>query len=186
MRQTETTPARGDFYDRILIAGSGGQGIIVLGRLLANVALAHVPHITFFPNYGIEVRGGMSNCQIILASREIASPVSDEFEAMLVMDEASASNYLGCLAPGGTAIVNSSLCHNTKAGDGVHLMPATAKADSLGDVRVANVVMLGALIARRPLVAPEAIVDAITQTLGKKNPSLLKLNIKAFEAGMKS
>lgn len=188
MKKTPSTitGASRDYYERILIAGSGGQGIVVLGRLLANAALARVPHITFFPNYGIEVRGGMSNCQVILATREIASPVSDEFEAMLIMDEASAENYLPSLAPGGIAIVNSSLCPKVKPGPGIHILPATDKADRLGDVRVANVIMLGALITQRSFITPAEVIAGITQTLGSKNPSMLRLNIKAFNIGMKS
>ena len=62
--------------ERLLIAGSGGQGIVLIGRMLASVAVKNIPHVTFFPAYGAEVRGGTSNCQVVLSTKEIASPVA--------------------------------------------------------------------------------------------------------------
>ena len=75
--------------ERVLIAGSGGQGVVLIGRIVATVALPRVPHITFFPSYGAEVRGGTSHCQVVLSSDEISSPLSERFDSLILMNQAS-------------------------------------------------------------------------------------------------
>ena len=96
---------------RIVMAGAGGQGIIFLGKLLANAAVDAIPHVTYFPSYGAEVRGGNSHCQVILSPDEISSPVAEEFEAMILMNQQSVDKFLPCLEGKGLAVINSSLCN---------------------------------------------------------------------------
>ena len=169
--------------ERILMAGSGGQGIVFLGKLLATAALRNTPHVTFFPSYGAEVRGGTSNCQVILSSDEIPSPVADQFESLVLMNQESASRFLPKLAPGGSAVVNSSLC-SMEAAPGCMLIPATEEAEKLGDLRVANLVMLGALVARRRFVAPEDVENSLRNILAGKSMTIVDLNLAAFRAGL--
>jgi len=168
---------------RILMAGAGGQGIVFLGKLLANAALETSPHITFFPCYGAEVRGGDSHCQVILSPAAISSPVADEFEVMILMNQHSVDKFLPDLTDKGLAIINSSLCRARQSSPKWFLIPATEEADQLGDQRAANLVMLGALLAREPFVKPASIQKHLQQT-AKGDKASLERNLAAFHRGL--
>jgi len=169
--------------ERIMIAGSGGQGTILIAKLLAHVALKHFEHITFFPAYGAEVRGGTSNGQVILSSDEIASPVPDQFDSLLIMNQASADKYLALRHHDGLVILNSSMCTSPVAPPMVAIR-ATEEADRLGDPRVANFIMLGAYIGAKRILPAAAVEDGIEQILAGKASTLINLNIRAFRFGM--
>jgi len=171
--------------ERILIAGSGGQGVVLAGKLLASSAARDIPHVTFFPDYGAEVRGGTSKCQVTLSSHEIASPVSDAFETMLIMNSASMDSFTDAMPAKGVTFLNSSLCTPPADLPGPFiLVPATETADGLGDVRSANFVMLGAYLKHRPFVPARAVEEVLRAALSKKGNSLVDLNLKALRAGM--
>lgn len=169
--------------ERILIAGSGGQGIILVGKILATLAMRNVPHLTFFPSYGAEVRGGVSHCQIILSSDEIASPVSKRLDTLMIMNQASSDAFRSRLEPGGLLIINRSLCKVPDGGD-VLAPPASEMANDLGEARSANFIMLGVYASRRPLVRPADAEAAIERTFGQKNRTALDVNLRAFRAGL--
>jgi 2-oxoglutarate ferredoxin oxidoreductase subunit gamma len=172
--------------ERLLIAGSGGQGVLLIGRTLAAVALDDLPHVTFFPSYGIEVRGGTSNCQVVMSSDPIPSPVCEQFDSMMLMNEESAGRFLPRLVPGGLAVLNSSLCRPSDR-PGAAAVAATDLANGLGDIRVANLVMLGAYLARRHILPAGAEERKIRDHLSARvGASMLELNIKALRAGMRS
>ncbi len=168
--------------ERILIAGSGGQGIVLIGRLFAGIALPHIPHITFFPAYGAEVRGGLSNCQLVFSDHDIASPVNTVFDAMILMNDAGAVRYREALCPGGTMLFESSLCASLDGRRGIGI-DATRMADDMGDRRAANFIMLGALTAVRPLFPPDRLETEVATLFAGKPESVHQRNIAAFEAG---
>lgn len=167
---------------RVVMAGSGGQGIVFLGKLLANAALETAPHITFFPSYGAEVRGGDSACQVILSPTEISSPVSQEFDVIIAMTQQGLDRFLPALAPGGIAVINSSLVPCPPAPNRM-LVPATQEADRLGDQRVANLVMLGALMSKRAVVG-QARIERLLRDYMAGNPVILARNLQAFQCGL--
>ena len=169
--------------ERLLIAGSGGQGVILIGRLLASVAVNNVPHITFLPAYGAEVRGGVSNCQVILSSKKIASPVSEQFDSIILMNQESADKFLSRASANCLIVINSSLCKIPKNITSV-AVNATELADRLGNTRVANFVMLGAYLARKNFVPPDAIEKELIKILSAKNRNVVDINLKAFRAGL--
>jgi 2-oxoglutarate ferredoxin oxidoreductase subunit gamma len=169
--------------ERLLIAGSGGQGVLLIGRVLATVAVNHVPHLTFFPAYGAEVRGGTSNCQVVLSSDPIPSPVCQRFDSMILMNRESMQAYLPqrdrlCLA-----VINSSLCPPIE-GPGVVSVAATETAERLGDARAANFVLLGAYVARKPSLPAAALEEGVRRYLESKSRVTLDVNMRAFKAGM--
>jgi 2-oxoglutarate ferredoxin oxidoreductase subunit gamma len=172
--------------ERILITGAGGQGVILLGRLLASSAVKNIPHITFFPSYGAEVRGGTSACQVVLSSKEIASPLSETFDSILVMNQASSENFIRQMKKNCLVLINTSLCKIPSVPSKIITVDATRLADSLGDTRVANFIMLGAYLAAKPVVAPSQAEEGIRELLAEKNMSLIELNIKAFRTGLGS
>ena len=170
-------------HERILIAGAGGQGVLLIGKVLASAAVAHVPHMTYFPAYGAEVRGGTSNCQVILSSEEIASPVAETFDSLVILNQASEERFLDHAAEGALVIVNSSVC-SVPACRNVVGIAANDHAAALGDLRAANVVMLGAYLARRPTIPAADIEAGIRQTLASKGSELVDLNVAALHTGM--
>jgi 2-oxoglutarate ferredoxin oxidoreductase subunit gamma len=169
--------------ERVLIAGSGGQGIVLAGKLLASAAVRIVPHVTFFPAYGAEVRGGVSNCQVMLSSSEIASPLAEQFDSLLLMTEESIRRYLANLAENSLVVVNSSLCR-TVPSHGAAAVPATDLADTMGDARAANLIMLGVLLRHKPLVTSACMEEQLRCIFAGKGPAVLERNLRAFRAGL--
>ncbi|MFO7871599.1 MAG: 2-oxoacid:acceptor oxidoreductase family protein [Kiritimatiellia bacterium] len=171
--------------ERVLMAGSGGQGIITIGKLFASTCLDTVPHITFFPAYGAEVRGGTSNCQVILSSEEIPSPVSEVYDSMLIMNQASLDRFFGRASDSSLLIVNTSMCrppdHPNVAG-----VDATQAAHSLGNAKAANFIMLGKYIGSRHILKPDLLDDGIRKLFAGKGRDLVELNIKAFHKGLET
>lgn len=168
--------------ERLLIAGSGGQGIVLVGKTLASVAVKDIPHVTFFPAYGAEVRGGTSSCQIILSSEEITSPVSEQFDSMIMMNQPSFDRFLPEMTKNCLIIINSSMC-NVPASPPTLAVNATELADRLGDTRVANFVMLGAYLGAKRIASPAETEECIQRILAGKSRTLIDLNIKALHAG---
>jgi len=170
-------------HERILIAGSGGHGVVSLGKLLARLAAETIQHVTFFPAYGAEVRGGTSNCQVILSANEIASPIAEMFDSVLIMNQQSAERFMSALDKNGLAIVNQSLCKVHK--DSRHiLVPATKIADHLGNTKAMNFVMLGTWLAHKPLIPARAIENAMASHFPGAPAALIDINIQAFRAGL--
>jgi 2-oxoglutarate ferredoxin oxidoreductase subunit gamma len=169
--------------ERILIAGSGGQGIVLVGRLLATVSVETIPHVTFFPAYGAEVRGGSSSCQVVLSSREIASPLTEDPDSLILMNQESMDRFLRNAGKDSLVVVNSSLC-TPPPGLACVMVPATELAGRQGSDRVANFIMLGAYVSRRRIIAPSAVREGIRQLLHDKGSDVVEANIHAFNSGM--
>jgi 2-oxoglutarate ferredoxin oxidoreductase subunit gamma len=170
--------------ERLTIAGAGGQGIVLAGKLLATAAMDELPFVTFFPDYGAEVRGGNSKCQVILSTDEIASPVTDQLDSLLVMNQGAAGQFRGRMAATPLVILNSSLASAERVPPSAVLLPLTEWAAGLGDVRAANFVMLGAYLARRPVVSPARMEGAIVAALADKGERVADLNRRAFRMGL--
>lgn len=173
--------------ERILIAGAGGQGALTIGKFLATVAMAE-HRVTFFPSYGAEVRGGTAHCHVVISDSAIANPVVDAASVMIVMNQMSYRRFLPTVRPDGVLLLNASMieqnppspCQRTFA------VPASALAHEMGDIRVANVILLGVINTVHPLI-DDALVDrAMEQILGKapSKAKILDLNKQAYKVGV--
>lgn len=169
--------------ERLVIAGSGGQGVILIGRLLATAAIKHFPYVTFFPTYGAEVRGGTSSCQVILSSGEIASPVAEEFDSMIILNQLSADKFMRRKPRSCLAVINSSMCRVT-SNHTTFGFKASDLANDLGDVCVANFILLGAYLARKPVVDPDDVEASTRDLLGDRHREMIELNLRAFRLGL--
>jgi len=131
------------------VAGSGGQGILFLGKFLAHAGMLEGRNVTWFPSYGAEIRGGTANCTLILSDNMIGSPVILHPDILIAMNSASIERFQPQLKKGGLLLFDSSLMNGvTLRGNIIHVgIPATKIADAAGDAKAANMVMLGALIA---------------------------------------
>lgn len=164
--------------EKIIIAGFGGQGIMFLGKLICQVGMEEKYNVTYIPSYGAEVRGGTANCNVVLSDKAIASPVVDMASTLIVMNELSFLKYEKQILPGGLLLYNSSLIHVKPNRKDVLIESVSASniAYDLGNIRVANIVMLGRYMAIKKILKKEDVIKNITGPLKD-------LNIKAFDAG---
>jgi len=177
---------KGDgLHEELVAAGFGGQGIMLLGKLIASAGMYEGRHVTFIPSYGAEVRGGTAHCNVIISNEEIASPVVACPDTALVMNHPSLAKFGPRVKPNGLLLVNSTLVVEppTRTDVQVVMVPATGSADDLGAIQVANMVMLGAYLACRPVVESGTIVDVLRRILPKRRQHLIGINEQAIEAG---
>lgn len=171
--------------EEIIMAGSGGQGIMFAGTLLAHAAMEEGLNVTYFPSYGAEMRGGTANCKVIISDENIGSPVVTNPSTLLAMNESSLERFNPKVKRGGLIVVNSSLLKKEIKTDDVEILkiPATELAEKLGDSRVANMVILGAYINKKKAVSLERTMDSLKKVLGEGKKNLLKLNREALRKG---
>jgi len=176
-------------HHETLIAGFGGQGVVLAGRLLAVAALAEGREVVWAPSYGPEMRGGPVHCTVIISSRRVGSPEVSLADSLLIMDQASVARLAGRSKPGGLLVLNSTLVKEGAAQDDCRVIPipASEDAEALGDLRVANVIMLGAFLAERPIISAstmeQVIRDEGLRVLGKRGEALIALNLRALARG---
>ena len=168
-------------HHEIVFSGSGGQGLMFIGKLLAKLALDEYEHVTFFPSYGAEVRGGTSNCQVILSDKPIATPMAEHPTAAVLMNQPSVDRFLPQMQEGGTVLVNESLA--SAAGDNVLLVPASDMALELGDVRAGNVVIFAAMLSQTELIDRDKALAGVQATSRRKGDKAVEINTRASERG---
>ena len=163
----------------LMVAGFGGQGVMTLGKFLADATCNSTDkNVTFFPSYGAEQRGGTANCYVVIAD--------EEMDDLIVMNDPSLAKFLYKLVPGGTLFINSSIVKSeiTRTDVKVVKVPVTEMALEMGNAKVLNIIMLGAYVGYTQVVPEDVVWNTIEHKLGKK-PKLLPLNKQAFEEGLK-
>ena len=170
----------------ILIAGFGGQGVLFAGQVLAYAAMDAGKEVTWIPSYGPEMRGGTANCTVIIGDEEIGSPLVLNPRGVIAMNLPSFDKYEPLVVPGGALIVNASLVNRPARRTDLlsTLIPAHEIAESLGDKRLINIVMLGALIAQLPVLTIEDIEESLKNHLPERHRRLLPLNLNALRLGV--
>lgn len=168
---------------RIKIAGFGGQGLLLLGRVLAEAGMRQGYQVSWLPSYGPEMRGGTAHCHVNLSAEPIGSPLISHPSALIAMNQPSLVKFEPEVASGGLIIYDASLIEKgpTRKDVEVIALPATAMADAIGSTKVANMVALGALIGRTGLLHTTSLVKVVEALT--KNQALLDLNLKAIQAG---
>ncbi|MGA2819491.1 MAG: 2-oxoacid:acceptor oxidoreductase family protein [Anaerolineales bacterium] len=169
----------------IIISGFGGQGALFAGQLLTYAAVDSGKVVTWIPSYGPEMRGGTAHCTVIVSDEEIGSPLVRQPQAAVVMNLPSLDLYEPRVKSGGVLVVNASMANRqVRRRDIVAVsLPANEIAESLGDLRMANMVMLGALLDRLPILSLEAIQQALDKHLASRHRDLLEQNGKALRLG---
>ena len=173
--------------ERIIIAGAGGQGIMLLGKILATSLMEENKFVTWLPSYGAEVRGGTAHCSVIVSDEEIGSPHIKEADALIVMNNPSLIKFIGRLKNKGLLIVNSSLVENiTDKKLTVLSFPFTDIASDLGNIRIANMVALGVYAQAAKTVSVNTILQVIEKIAPADKKNLVKINQDALKEGVRS
>lgn len=169
----------------IIIAGFGGQGIVSSGIILGYAGMLENKNVTFFPSYGAEMRGGTANCSVVISSEPVASPIVAYPDIVIIMNEPSLARFEPMLKPGGILLYNKTLIKShPKRGDiTVLAIEANAIAEELGQGRIANMVMLGALVKKTDILKLETLKKAQRERFVKASGEQLSLNDKALERG---
>lgn len=170
----------------ICVAGFGGQGVMTIGKFLAQaVCEATDLNTVFFPTYGAEQRGGTANCFVVISDKEVGTPRADLMDDMIILNNPSLNKFIDQLKPGGNLFINETIVTDEITRDDINVIrvPGTAEAIELGNTKVLNVIMLGAYIGYTEVFPVDVMWSTIERKLGKK-VQLLPLNKAAFEKGL--
>lgn len=170
---------------KTIFSGFGGQGVMMMGISLANSGMNKGFHVTYLPAYGAEMRGGTANCTVAIADEEIASPVASEPNYLVVLNSPSLFTFQNKVIVEGTIFLNSSIIkdrphrHDIK----VICVPCADIAQELGNIKVVNIIMMGAFIKVSGIVSPDIYLNSLESIMGSRKKSLAEVNRKAFAAG---
>jgi 2-oxoglutarate ferredoxin oxidoreductase subunit gamma len=167
-----------------MFAGFGGQGILLSAKILAHTALEQGFEVVWIPSYGAEMRGGTAYCMVVISDRPIASPIVRNPQHLVAMNRPSLEKFAPVVKPGGVILINSSLitCDGGRSDVDEIKIPANDMAISLGTVKAANIVALGAFAARSKMVDFEILKEAVKTEFAAK-AKLIPLNMAALEKG---
>ncbi|MGI6225409.1 MAG: 2-oxoacid:acceptor oxidoreductase family protein [Peptococcales bacterium] len=169
-----------------LLAGFGGQGVMLMGKILAEAGMKENKSVMFIPSYGSEMRGGTANCSVILSEEEIDAPVVSRPLVLVAMNTPSLEKFEHCVKENGIIILNSSLVTKEPKREDVKVVKiaATDLAKELGNERILNMILLGTLVAVTNCVKVDSIMASLKETLPPHRHNLLPLNQKAIERAM--
>ena len=173
-------------HEEIICAGFGGQGIMLMGKLIAAAALHENRQVTWVPSYGAEVRGGTAHCMVKISGKDIASPFISQPDTCIVLNQPALNKFNNRLKKKGLLIVNSSLINKKPNRKDIKIIyaPLTDIAVGLGNVKVANTVALGIYLAKKKNIKPESLFYVMKEMAKKSKSKLLELNQKALNEGM--
>ena len=157
---------------QFIFAGFGGQGMLLIGKFLAMACMLDGKHVSWLPSYGPEMRGGTANCSVT--------------DCIVAMNRPSLDKFEDKVKPGGVLVINSSIIDRKAVRDDIKVVYCDANriAEEVGNPKGANVAILGALMAKAPVVSEEKMSEAIRIELGERKAKFLPGNMKAYAAGM--
>ena len=170
----------------IILSGFGGQGVMSIGKNLAEAGVEEGLEVSWVPSYGPEMRGGTANCTVILSEERIGTPLVEQTTEIVVMNRPSLMKFEPTVRPGGIIFVNSSIVPDKVARDDVRAVyvPCDAIAAELGNPKVGNMVMLGAYIGATGALKVETIEKMIHEMFTGKKTKLVPLNLEALKRGI--
>jgi 2-oxoglutarate ferredoxin oxidoreductase subunit gamma len=173
---------------KMCCAGFGGQGVMSLGMLFTYAGMVDGKHVTWCPSYGPEMRGGTANCVATISDEEIGSPLAGkDVNVIAIMNNASMTKFAPVLMPGGSLYVNSTLVRETTDRTDIQIyeIPASEIAlEKLGNGKLANIVMVGAINEIEGIVTEDAMVEAFQKVFGKSKEKFIPINKEAMKLGM--
>jgi len=173
-------------HEEVVISGFGGQGALFAGQLLTYAGMDEGYQVTWIPSYGPEMRGGTAHCTVILSDDPIGSPIIRNPTAAIVMNPPSMEKYEMLVKPGGVLVVNSTLVRARSARKDITAvyLPANDLAMEVGNVKMANVVLLGALLAVKPILSVKAVKHTMESHIPERRKHIIEPNKRALDRGI--
>ena len=170
---------------QFLIAGFGGQGVLLIGQLIAKAAMRQGYEVSWMPSYGPEMRGGEANCAVVVSDEPIGSPLVGEPGVLVAMNKPSLVKFMPSMPAGATLLYNASLIEGVTIRPDVRAIavPCNEIADRLQNARVSNMVMLGAVLAATNVVTEENLTETLRDWLGESKAHMLDINLQGIRAG---
>lgn len=171
--------------EEIIFAGFGGQGIMLMGKTLSYAAMNKGKFVTWMPSYGAEVRGGTAHSMVVISDARIASPVVKEPSICIVMNSPSLQKFEAKVRTKGMLIINKSLIEDRARRRDIDILeiPATDMAFELGNSRVGNMIVLGALLAKRDIIPVQSLIDSLKDVVPQSHRDMLHINEEAIRKG---
>lgn len=168
-----------------IIAGFGGQGVLLAGEVLANAFMLNDKNVTWYPSYGAEMRGGTVNCEIVTSDEEVSEVNKAYADYIVALNQASFDRFLPKIKKGGCMIANSTLVKEAKTRSDIKYVfaPMTKLADDLGNAKMTNILALGVLAKTSGLVDVKTLENALDTVIPAHRKNLLPLNLKALKIG---
>ena len=175
-------------YQDVIIAGFGGQGVMLIGNLLAQAGMEHGLEVSFIPVYGAEMRGGTANCSICISKEPIGSPLVVTPNVLVAMNLPSLDKFIDAVEPGGLVLIDSSLIDKkvTRTDVTVCYVPATRMAEEHGFKGLANIILMGRLYAEIPFCSEENLDAGLQKCIPARKAAMLDMNRQAFALGKAS
>jgi len=184
-KKQPTTKKTKEDKAKTIFSGFGGQGVLMMGYVLATSGMYEDKHVTYLPSYGAEVRGGTANCTVTVSNEPIASPVASFPDFAVLMNNPSLMRFEGGIKAGGTVFLNSNLVElRPKRRDiEVVAIPVNSIAQKLGSARGANMVMIGAFVQKTGLVSLKFVMKSVKNIFKTKGSKVHKMNTLAIKEG---
>ena len=170
----------------MIFSGFGGQGALSIGKFIAQAAMEEGKNVSWLPSYGPEMRGGTANVFTIVSDNPIASPLVDNPNILVALNQPSLDKFGPTVAKNGIIIINQDLCPNIVKRDDVEyvVIPLNTIAAEIGSPKILNMISIGIIIGKTGLIKKETIEASLKEYMGNKNPELLEMNLKAIQTGM--
>jgi 2-oxoglutarate ferredoxin oxidoreductase subunit gamma len=171
----------------IMFAGFGGQGILSMGMTLSYAGIIDGKEVSWMPSYGPEMRGGTANCVVIISDKRISSPIVTRFDALIAMNQPSLDKFEKAVKPNGILMYDSGniIVPPTRTDITIASVPVEAEALKLNNLKVRNMIMVGAFLSVCQVVSSQSVIKALTKVLPERYHHMLKINQEALERGEK-
>lgn len=172
--------------EEIIIAGFGGQGVLMMGKIIAYSGIMQNYEVSWMPSYGPEMRGGTANVTVIVSDERISSPILNEYDTAIVLNQPSLDKFEKLVKPGGTLIYdpNGILRHPERKDIKIYKIPATEEAAKLGLTKIFNMMVLGGFLKIKPIISLENVIKGLEKSLPKRHHNLIPQNKEAILKGM--
>jgi len=170
----------------MICAGFGGQGVLTIGKFIAQAGMMEGKNVSWLPSYGPEMRGGTANVSTVVSDEPIASPIVSYPDVLVALNQPSLDKFGPSVRKGGVIFINTDMCPHSIKRDDVTLITANMSsiAKEIGSTMVLNMIAIGMVIGKTGLVKYDTLEGNLIQTMKTKNPDLLELNLQAIKRGM--
>ncbi len=170
---------------RMIFAGFGGQGIMLMGQIISLASMIEGKNVTWMPSYGPEMRGGTANCTVVVSDEPVASPVANKAEVVVAMNIPSLLKFEPYVVENGYLFLNQSVIDRESKRNDINVLkvPCNEIADEIGSLKIANMVMLGAVIGATNVVSTENVFKALEKKLSGGKATLIEVNKQAIMKG---